>query len=234
MRRPYENPTTTHDQQPEAMRMGLENGVQSRVRHVECEWRRTSRARKRRQQVAATTAKTVWWRGNRYDVLGEDAHTLPMGGRFLLRESGSGPYGPRGSMPYIKLCSYRGTVVGERGESTSLLLLGPTEPTRNDAEGWTQVNPKPRAFRYSVLSFDRIGRWWRECKKLGLGRGARVRVSDPAMQTDMPRSPEGGQQGPMTGTGPGPVTPRHDDAMGTMKNPGGHEISTLASCHGLR
>ena len=54
--------------------------------------------------------------GNRYGVLGEDAHTLPMGGRCPLRESESGPYGPRGTMPYIKLCSYRGTVVGELAE----------------------------------------------------------------------------------------------------------------------
>ena len=104
----------THDQQPEVMQMGLEIGVQSRVRHAEREWRRISRARRRRQRVAATTAKTVWWRGNRYDVLGEDAHTLPVGGRILLRELESGPSGPR-MMPYIRLGRYRGDVVEDHG-----------------------------------------------------------------------------------------------------------------------
>ena len=144
----------TRSRQPEAMRMGLEIGVQSRVRHAEREWRRASRVRKRRQQVAVTAAKVVWWQGNRYGVLGEDARILPMGGRILLRESGSGPYGPPRTMPYIKLGSYRGTVVEERRGLMSLLLRGATEPTRNDAEGWAQVNPKPRALRYSLLSFD--------------------------------------------------------------------------------
>ena len=110
----------TRSRQPEAMRMGLEIGVQSRVRHAEREWRRTSRARKRRQRVAATTAKTVWWRGNRYDVLGEDAHTLPVGGRILLRELRAGHVVPR-MMPYIRLGRYRGDVVEDHGGSTSPL-----------------------------------------------------------------------------------------------------------------
>ena len=60
------------------------------------------------------TAKTVWWRGNRYDVLGEDAHTLPVGGRILLRELESGPSGPR-MRPYIRLGRYRGDVVEDHG-----------------------------------------------------------------------------------------------------------------------
>ena len=166
----------THDQQPEVMRMGLEIGVQSRVRHAEREWRRTSRARRRRQRVAATTAKTVWWRGNRYDVLGEDAHTLPVGGRILLRELESGPSGPR-MRPYIRLGRYRGDVVEDHGGAKGPLALVRISilTKREDAGGWTQVTPEPRALRcpYSVLSFDRIGRWWRECKRLGLGQDVR-------------------------------------------------------------
>ena len=215
----------TRDQQPEATRMGLETGVQSRVRHAEREWRRTSRARKRRQQVAATTAKTVWWRGNRYDVLGEDAHTLPVGGRILLRGMESRPCGPRG-IPYIRLGRYRGYVVEDHGGSTSPLFRGSILTTREDDGGWIEVTPEPRALRYpySVLSFDRIGRWWRECKMLGLGQDVRVRVSDPAMRIAMPRSPGVCQQGPMMGTGHS-VTLRHDDVQqGPMiaSGPGGH------------
>ena len=166
----------TRSRQPEAMRMGLEIGVQSRVRYAECEWRRASRSRKRRQQLSATTAKTVWWRGNRYDVLGEDAHTLPVGGRTLE----SGPRGPR-MMPCIRLGRYRGYVVEDHGGSTSPLFCVSDLTTREDAGGWIQVTPEPRALRcpYSVLSFDRIGRWWRECKMLGLGQDVRARVSDP-------------------------------------------------------
>ena len=80
------------------------------------------------------------------------------------------------------------------------------------------MNPKPRALRYSVLSFDRIGRWLRACKMLGLGPGARVRVSDPAMRTDMPRSPAGDQQGR---AGLEPVTPRCSSSIDIVQNPGG-------------
>ena len=174
----------TRSRQPEAMRMGLEVGVQSRVRHAECEWVRASRSRKRRQQLSATTAKTVWWRGNRYDVLGEDAHTLPVGGRTLE----SGPRGPR-MMPCIRLGRYRGYVVEDHGGSTSPLFCVSDLTTREDAGGWIQVTPEPRALRcpYSVLSFDRIGRWWRECKMLGLGQDVRARVSDPKkrVQTEL-------------------------------------------------
>ena len=72
------------------------------------------------------------------------------------------------------------------------------------------MTPKPRALRYphSVLSFDRIGQWWRTCKMLGLGQDASVRVSGPAMQTDMPRWIDRDLQG-----GKGLVTeaPGHDD-----------------------
>ena len=205
----------THDQQPEVMQMGLEIGVQSRVRHAECEWRRASRSRKRRQRLSATTAKTVWWRGNRYDVLGEDAHTLPSGGRILLRELQSRPCGTPRMMPYIRLGRYRGEVVEDHGGSTSPPSRVSGLTTREDAGGWIQVTPKPRALRYpySVLSFDRIGRWWRTCKMLGLGQDASVRVSDPAMQTDMPRWLDRDLQ-----WGKGLVTeaPGHDD---------------VASCH---
>ena len=123
--------------------MGLEDGVQSRVRYAEREWRRASRVRKQPEQISSTTARAVWWQGNRYDILGEDDHILPLGGRLLPRESESGPFGTIRMMPYIKLGSYRGTMVEERGGSTSPLLRGPIEPTRNDAEGWTQVSPKP-------------------------------------------------------------------------------------------
>ena len=114
---------------------------------------------KQRQQVAVTKAKAVWWQGNRYDFLGEDAHILPMGGRILLRESKSGPYGPRRTLPYFTLGSYRGTVVEERRGLMSLLLRGATEPTRNDAEGWTQVNPKPTPspVHYDIRCVPSIG-----------------------------------------------------------------------------
>ena len=44
---------------------------------------------------------------DRYDVLGEDARTLPLGGRILIRELESRPRGPR-MMPYIRLGRYRG------------------------------------------------------------------------------------------------------------------------------
>ena len=61
--------------------------------------------------------------------------------------------------------------------------------TREDAGGWIRVTPEPRALQcpYSVLSFDRIGRWWRECKMLGLGQDVRARVSDPKkrVQTEL-------------------------------------------------
>ena len=89
------------------------------------------------------------------------------------------------------------------------------------------MTPEPRALRYpySVLSFDRIGRWWRECKMLGLGQDVKVRVSDPAMRIAMPRSPGVGQQGPMMGTDHS-VALRHDDVQqGPMigTGPRGHE-----------
>ena len=166
------------------MRMGLETGVQSGVRHAECKWRRAFRARKRRKQLSATTAKAVWWRGGRYGLLGEDPRTLPVGGRILLRELESRPRGPR-MMPCIRLGRYRGYVVEDHGGSTSPMFRVSDLTTRGDAGGWIQVTPEPRALRcpytYSVLSFGRIGRWWRsrECKALGLGQDVSVRVSDP-------------------------------------------------------
>ena len=86
----------------------------------------------------------------------------------------------------------------------SPLLRGPIGPARNDDGGWAQVNPKPRALKHSVLSSDRMGRWLHVCKVHGLGPSARVRVSDPAMHTDMPRSPAGDHQGR---GGLEPVTP---------------------------
>jgi hypothetical protein len=198
--------------------------------------------------VAATTAKSVWCRGNRYDVLGEDAHTLPVGGRILLRGMESRPCGPRG-MPYIRLGRYRGDVVEDHGGSTSPLFRGSNLTTREDDGGWIEVTPEPRALRYpySVLSFGRIGRWWRKCKMLGLGQDVRVRVSDPAMRIAMPRSPGVGQQGPMMGTDhsvtlrhddvqQGPmmgtevsVTLRNDEVMGIVRNPGG-PVGSLKAC----
>ena len=163
-------------------------GVQSRVRHAEREWRRNSRARRRRQRFAATTAKTVWWSGNRYDVLGEDGHALPAGGRILLRELESRPRGPR-IMPYIRLGRYRGDVVEDHGGTTGPLFRVSNLTTREGAGGWAQVTPELRALRYpySVLSYDRIGRWRRECAMLGPGQDVRARVSDPKkrVQTDL-------------------------------------------------
>ena len=76
-------------------------------------------------------ARTVWWQGNRYNILGEDGHSLPLGGGLLPRESTSGPCVTRHMMPYIKLGSYRGTMVADRGGPMSPLLRGPIEPTRN-------------------------------------------------------------------------------------------------------
>ena len=98
---------------------------------------------------AGARARTVRWhaQGNRYDILGEDGHSFPLGGRLLPRESESGKCCTRHMMPHIKLGSYRGTVVEERGSgsggyrptlmSPRPLLRGPIEPTRNDAGGWT-------------------------------------------------------------------------------------------------
>ena len=85
----------TQDQQLAARRMGLEDGVQSRVRYAEREWirRRKSRVRKQREQVSSTTARAVWWGGARYDTLGEDGHSAPPGGRLLPRESESAAAG---------------------------------------------------------------------------------------------------------------------------------------------
>ena len=71
----------------------------------------------------------MWWQGNRYGVLGEDAHILPMGGRIPLQELKGGPYGPRRTMPYVKLGSYRGTVVEERRS------LGVDHPSASAAWG---------------------------------------------------------------------------------------------------
>ena len=89
--------------------------------------------RKQREQVSLTTAKTVWWQGNRYDILGEDGRILPLGGRLLPRESKSGQCGAIRMMPYIKLGSCRGTMVEECGARGSMSppLRGQIEPTRN-------------------------------------------------------------------------------------------------------
>ena len=89
--------------------------------------------RKQREQVSSTAARTVWWQGNRYNILGEDGHSLPLGGELLPRESTSGPCVTRHMMPYIKLGSCRGTMVEECGArgSMSPLLRGQIEPTRN-------------------------------------------------------------------------------------------------------
>ena len=110
--------------------------------------------------------------------LGEDAHTPPVGGRILLRELESRPRGPR-MMPCIRLGRHRGYVVEDHEGPTSPLFRVSDLTTREDAGGRIQVTPEPRALRcpYSVLSFDRIGQWWGECKMLGLGQ--EVRVSDP-------------------------------------------------------
>ena len=85
----------------------MEDGAQSRVRYAEREWRRTSRVRKQQVQVPSTAARTVWWQGNRYGILDEDGHSLPLGGRLLPRESESGPCVTRRMMPHIKLGGYR-------------------------------------------------------------------------------------------------------------------------------
>ena len=49
----------------------------------------------------------------RYDVLGEDAHTLPSGGGIPLRELKSRPCGTPRMTPYIRLGRYRGSEGGE-------------------------------------------------------------------------------------------------------------------------
>ena len=114
--------------------------------------------RKQQEQVSSAAARAVWWQGNRYGILSDDGHSLPLGGRRLPRESASGTCVTRHMMPYIKLGSYRGTMVVDRGGPMGPLLRGPIGPARNDDGGWTQVNPKPRALKYSVISSDRIGR----------------------------------------------------------------------------
>ena len=157
--------------------MGFEAGVRSRARHAECGWRGASRAQKRRQQVAATTAKTVWWRprGNCHDALSGDARALPAGGGILLHELEGRPRGPR-MMPCTRLGCYRGDVVEDHGGSMSSPFRVSNLTTRGDAGGWIRAAPEPRALRYpySVLPFDRIGRWWRECKMLRLCQDMKV------------------------------------------------------------
>ena len=91
MRRPHENPTMTRDQlqHPEARRMGLVDGTQSRARYAEREWRGASHVTKQQEQVSSAAERTVlvWWQGNRYDILGEDGHSLPLGVRLRPRQS---------------------------------------------------------------------------------------------------------------------------------------------------
>ena len=135
--------------------------------------------RRRQEQISSTTVTIVWWQGYRYNVLGEDIHTLvalPSGGRIFLQELKSRPHVPCGTpcmMPYIWPGSYRRDVVEDHGGPTSPPPRVPDLTTREDAGGWIQVTPKPRALRYPysvhVLSFDPIGRWWRTFKMLGLG-----------------------------------------------------------------